>query len=334
MRRGLAIVLMGTVLAALWVGMAVAGEKKIIRISNGVNDVHPAVLGSKKFKEVVEAKLGSKYEIQVYANAQLGDDVRATESVRAGQLEMVVPSTSPLTGLNKDLMVFDLPFLFPNSIVANKVLQGPVGVRLLDSMSPKGLKALAYWENGFRQLSNSVREVKSPADVKGLKIRTMENPLHLAAWRALGANPTPMPFSEVFTAMQQKTIDGQENPVVVIYLQKFNEVQKYVTLTGHIYTPFLLLMNQQLWDGMPADDQKVFMEGAVAGREYILQLNREMTDAQIKKLREAGMTITELTPQQLKTFQDAVQTVYTQFEERIGKKLVDEIRGEVKKYAN
>jgi len=334
MRKGLAIVLMGTVLAALWIGMAVAGEKKIIRISNGVNDVHPAVLGGKKFKEVVEAKLGSKYEIQVYANAQLGDDVRATESVRAGQLEMVVPSTSPLTGLNKDLMVFDLPFLFPNSIVANKVLQGPIGVRLLDSMSPKGLKALAYWENGFRQLSNSVREVKSPADVKGLKIRTMENPMHLAAWRALGANPTPMPFSEVFTAMQQKTIDGQENPVVVIYLQKFNEVQKYVTLTGHIYTPFLLLMNQKLWDGMPADDQKVFMEGAVAGREYILQLNREMTDTQIKKLREAGMTITELTPQQLKAFQDAVQPVYTQFEERIGKKLVDEIRAEVKKYAN
>ena len=334
-RRTVMSLLVLALLAALPAGMAFAGEaKKIIRISNGVNDVHPAVLGAKKFKEVVESKVGARYEIQVYANAQLGDDVRATESVRAGTLEMVIPSTSPLTGLSKELMVFDLPFLFPNSQVATKVLYGPVGQRILDSMSSKGLKGLAYWENGFRQLSNSVREVKSPADIKGLKIRTMENPLHLAAWKALGANPTPMPFSEVFTAMQQKTIDGQENPVVVIYLQKFNEVQKYVTLTGHIYTPFLLLMNQKLWDGMSAEDQKAFMDGAIAGRDYVLQLNKEMTDTQIKKLREFGMTVTELTPQQLKVFQDAVQTVYTQFEDRIGKSLVDEIRAEVKKASN
>ena len=333
-RTGISLLVL-VCLVLLSVGMATAGEaKKIIRISNGVNDVHPAVLGAKRFKEVVESKIGSRYEIQVYANAQLGDDVRATESVRAGTLEMVIPSTSPLTGLSKELMVFDLPFLFPNSQVATKVLYSPVGLRLLDSLSSKGLKGLAYWENGFRQLSNSVREVKSPADVKGLKIRTMENPLHLAAWRALGANPTPMPFSEVFTAMQQKTIDGQENPVVVIYLQKFNEVQKYVTLTGHIYTPFLLLMNQKLFDGMSAEDKKVFMDGAIAGRDYVLQLNREMTDSQIKQLREKGMTVTELTPQQLKAFQDTVQSVYTQFEERVGKSLIDEIRAEVKKASN
>ena len=118
---------------------------------------------------------------------------------------------------------------------------------------------------------------------------------------------------------------------MVIYLQKFNEVQKYVTLTGHIYTPFLLLMNQKLWDGMSAEDQQAFMDGATAGRDYVLQLNREMTDTQIKQLREKGMTVTELTPQQLKAFQDAVQPVYAQFEERIGKSLVDEIRAEVKK---
>ena len=323
------------VLVLLPAGIVTAGEaKKIIRISNGVNDVHPAVLGAKKFKEVVESKVGARYEIQVYANAQLGDDVRATESVRAGTLEMVIPSTSPLTGLSKELMVFDLPFLFPSSQVATKVLYGTVGRRILDSMSSKGLKGLAYWENGFRQLSNSVREVKSPADIKGLKIRTMENPLHLAAWKALGANPTPMPFSEVFTAMQQKTIDGQENPVVVIYLQKFNEVQKYVTLTGHIYTPFLLLMNQKLWDGMSAEDQKAFMDGANAGRDHVLQLNKEMTDTQIKKLREFGMTVTDLTPQQLKVFQDAVQPVYTQFEDRIGKSLLDEMRAAVRQASN
>lgn len=305
--------------------------KKVIKISIGLNEAHPEFLGLKKFKEIVEAKTNGKYDVQPYANAQLGDDVKATEAVRNGTLEMTGPSSSPLAGISKELMVFDLPFLFPNTKVAYQVMDGPVGQKILDTLDSKGIKGLAYWENGFRHLTNSARDVKTPADAKGLKIRTMENPIHLATWKALGANPAPMPFSEVFTAMQQKTIDGQENPVPTIYLSKYNEVQKYCTLTGHVYTPHLLLISKKLWDSLPKEDQKIFQDAAYEARDYVRKISKEMNDSQVTKLREAGMTVTELTDAQRKQFQDAVKPVYDQFADRIGKQIIDEVQAEVAK---
>ena len=248
-----------------------------------------------------------------------------------GNLEMTGPSSSPLTGIVKELGVFDLPFLFPNTEVAYKVMDGPAGQKLLDLMEEKGLKGLAYWENGFRHLTNSAREVKSPADVKGLKIRVMQNPIHLATWKALGANPTPMPFSELFTAMQQKTVDGQENPIPTIYLSKYSEVQKFVTLTGHVYTPHILIIGKKLWDSLPKDDQKVFQQAAYDARDHVRKVSKEMNDSQTAKLKEAGMTVTVLTPAQLKAFQDAVQPVYAEYTDKIGKATVDSIVAEVKK---
>ena len=306
--------------------------KKVIKISIGLNEDSHEYQGLKKFKEVVESKSNGRYEVQMYANAQLGDDVKATESLRAGTLEMTAPSTSPLTGLSKELGVYDLPFLFPNSEIAYKVLDGPVGQKILDSLQSKGLVGLAYWDNGFRHVTNSVREIKSPEDTKGLKIRTMQNPMHLEAWKALGANPTPMPFSEVFTAMQQKTIDGQENPTPTNFQQKFQEVQKFCTLTGHVYTPFVVLMSKKVWDGLPKEDQKIFQDAAYVARDYERQVSADMNKSMVGKLRDAGMKVTELTPDQLKAFQVAVQPVYTKFADQIGKSLVEEIQAEVKKY--
>lgn len=200
---------------------AAAKPAVVIKISNGINELHPTYLACKEFERIVESKLPGKYDVQVYANAQLGDDVRATEGVRMGTLESVATSASPLVGLVPEFNVFDLPFIVTSEKAADAIYDGPVGAKLGALLEPKGIKLLAYYENGFRQLTNSVREVKSPEDLKGMKVRTMQNPIHLAAWKALGANPTPMAFSEVFTAMQQKTIDGQENPIPTIYLSKF-----------------------------------------------------------------------------------------------------------------
>jgi TRAP-type transport system periplasmic protein len=298
----------------------------IIKISNGINEQHPTYLACLKFKEIVESKLPGKYTIQAYANAQLGDDVRATEAVRMGTLEMVATSASPLTGLIPQFMVLDLPFLFASDKQADAVLDGSVGAKLAAASADKGLKLLAYYENGFRQLTNSAHEVKSPADLKGLKIRTMENPIHLAAWKALGANPTPMPFSEVFTAMQQKTIDGQENPIPTIYLSKFYEVQKYVTLSGHVYGPHILLINKKLFDSFPADDQKVIQDAAKESALFQRATNRKMNSDYVGELKKGGMTVTELTPEQVKAFQDAVAPVYAQFEDKIGKDLIAEVK--------
>ena len=311
-------------------GQALA-QSKILKISNGINEQHPSYLANKKFGEILAAKLPGKYTVQVYANAQLGDDVRATEAVRMGTLEMVTTSASPLTGLVPEFNVFDLPFIVPNTKAADAIFDGPIGARLAADLEKKGLKLLCYYENGFRQLTNSARPVKSPADLKGLKIRTMQNPIHLEAFRAMGANPTPMPFSEVFTAMQQGTIDGQENPIPTIWLSKFYEVQKYVSLTGHVYGPHIMLIGKKLWDSFPADDQKIIAAAAQESAVYQRSINRKMNKDFVENLRKAGTTVIELTPEQHKAFVDACNSVYTTWEPKIGKALLDEFRATVAK---
>jgi len=193
-------------------GAAAAKPAVVLKISNGINESHPTYLACVEFEKMVESRLPGKYDVQVYANAQLGDDVRATEGVRMGTLEMVATSASPLTGLVPEFNVFDLPFIVTSFKAADAVYDGPVGKKIGALLEPKGIKLLAYYENGFRQLTNSAREVKSPEDLRGMKVRTMQNPIHLSAWRALGANPTPMPFSEVFTAMQQRPSTGRRIP--------------------------------------------------------------------------------------------------------------------------
>jgi len=331
----LMVVLLSAISLAVFAGgasekpKAAAKPATVLKISNGINEAHPTFLACKEFEKIVESKLPGKYDVQVYANAQLGDDVRATEAVRMGTLEMVATSASPLTGLVPEFNVFDLPFIVTSFKAADAVYDGPIGAKLAALLEPKGIKLLAYYENGFRQLTNSVREVKSPADLKGLKIRTMQNPIHLAAWRALGSNPTPMPFSEVFTAMQQKTIDGQENPIPTIYLQKFYEVQKYVTLTGHVYGPHILLINKKMFDGFPAEDQKIILEAAQASAKFQRETNRKMDRDFIAELKKAGMVVTELTPEQLKAFQEAVKPVYDEWIPKIGKDLVAEFQATV-----
>jgi TRAP-type transport system periplasmic protein len=304
----------------------VLAQSKVLKITTGLTEEHPVYLANKRFGEILAAKLPGKYTVQAYANAQLGDDVRATEAVRMGTLEMVMTSSSPLTGLVPEFNVFDLPFIIPSEKAADAIFDGPVGAKLAAALEPKGLKLLAYYENGFRQLTNSAREVKSPADMKNLKIRTMQNPIHLEAFRAMGANPTPMPFSEVFTAMQQKTIDGQENPIPTIWLNKFYEVQKYITLTGHVYGPQIMLINKKLWDSFPTADQKIIAEAAKETAIYQRGLNRKLNTEFVDKLKKAGNTVTVLTPAQHKAFVDACASVYATWEPKIGKALVDEFK--------
>lgn len=307
-------------------------QKKIIKVGIGLNEQSPQYKGLEKFKEMVEKGSNGRFEVQLYANSQLGDDVKMMEALRMGTQEMTCPSTAPIAGLSKKFMVFDLPFLFPNEKVADQVLDGPVGQKILDSLTEKGIIGLAYWENGFRQLTNNKREVKTPADLKGLKIRTMENPVHLATFRALGANPTPMPFGELFTAMQQGTIDGQENPLTTIYLQKFYEVQKYVSLTNHFYSPFVFMISKKFWDGLSKEDQELIKKAAKEAGAFQRQYNREQMKQMADNLRKAGMVVTELTPEQMEEFRKATEGVYKQFENEIGKDLIEEVKAEIAKY--
>lgn len=306
-------------------------EKRVIKVGIGLNEQSPQYKGLQKFKEIVEKDSKGRLEVQLFANSQLGDDTKMMTALRAGTLEMTCPSTAPIAGLDKKWMVFDIPFLFPNEEIADKIVDGPIGQKLLSSLSSHGIKGIAFWENGYRQLTNSVREVKAPADVKGLKIRTMENPVHLAAFRTLGANPTPMPFGELFTSLQQKTIDGQENPLTTIHLQKFYEVQKYTTLTNHFYSPFVFMFSQKIWDTLPKEDQEIIMKAGKEAGVYERKVNRDMMKESVMALEKAGMVVTKLTPEQQKAFMDATQEVGTKFENEIGKELLAEVKAEIAK---
>lgn len=307
-------------------------EKRIIKVGIGLNEQSPQYKGLQKFKEIVERDSKGRIEVQLFANSQLGDDTKMMTALRAGTLEMTCPSTAPISGLDKKWMVFDLPFLFPNEEVVDKVVDGPIGQKFLDSLSSHGIKGIAFWENGYRQLSNSVRVVKTPEDVKGLKIRTMENPVHLAAFRTLGANPTPMPFGELFTSLQQRTIDGQENPLTTIYLQKFHEVQKYTTLTNHFYSPFVFMFSKKIWDTLPKEDQELIVKAGKEAGAYERKVNREMMTESAANLEKAGMVVTKLTPEQQKAFMDATKDVAAKFENEIGKETVQEMKAEIAKY--
>ena len=326
----IASTVLGLMVAGLMVAApAAAADAKTIKVGIGYNEQSPQYKGLQKFKELVETRSNGRLKVDLFGNSQLGDDAKMMTSLRAGTLEMTMPSTAPIAGLDRQWMVFDLPFLFPNEEVADKVLDGPFGQKFLDGLPTHGIIGMAFWENGFRELTNSVREVKSPEDLKGLKIRTMENPVHLAAFRALGANPTPMPFGELFSALQQKTIDGQENPSPTIFLQKFYEVQKFTTLSNHFYSPFVFMYSKRLWDRLEKQDQDVILAAAKEARLEQRKINRDTMGEAVAGMEKNGMTVTRLTPEQHNAFVEATKDIGKQFEKEFGadnlKALMEEI---------
>lgn len=297
----------------------------------GLNDKSAQYQSMVFFKELVDKNAEGKIEVELYHSSQLGDDREMMEALQMGVQEMTCPSTAPIAPFVNGFKVFDLPFLFPTNESADYVLDGEVGQKLLAQLEEIGIVGLAYWENGYRQLTNSAKSIQSPADVDGLKVRTMENPIHLAAWKTMGANPTPMAFGELFSAMQQKVVDGQENPWGTIYLQNFFEVQSFTTDTGHVYSPFVLMISKKFWDDLPEDLQKIVKDAAVQARDHNRKLNRQMNAEYLEKLKDK-MDVTILTPEQRAAFQEAVQPVYNQFAEEIGKDLIEEVQRQVKEF--
>lgn len=315
------------VVAALFVpGTVFAGgasETQTYRITAGIglNDRSAQYESLEFFKELVESRSNGRIQMELFHSSQLGDDREMMEALQRGEQEMTCPSTAPIAPFVPEFAVFDLPFLFPSYDAADHVLDSHIGQSMLDKLSDVGIKGLVFWENGYRHLTNSARAVRTPDDVRGMRVRTMENPLHLDAWRAMGANPTPMAFGELFSAMQQRVVDGQENPWGTIYLQNFPEVQGYATDTGHIYSPFVLMIGQAYWDRLPADLQKIVMDAAIESRTFNRELNRRYNEEYLEQLRDV-MTVVELTAQQRQQFQDAVQPIYRQYASVVGEDLL------------
>jgi len=308
---------------AFFVNSGMCQDKPInLKLGHAVAVEHPYHLGAVKFAELVAQRTKNKVKIDVYPSTQLGNERDMVEGLQLGTIDLVVTSTGPLGGFVPKMFVVDLPFLFKDRDHAYKVLDGPIGRDLLEAFFGKGIKGLAFWENGFRQITNNVRAIEKPEDLKGIKIRTMENKVHLASFKAFGASPTPMAWSEVYTALQQKTIDAQENPVAIIYHQKIFEVQKYLTLTGHFYSPTPLLMSLKTFNGLSKEVQKIFMDTAMECATYERNLLRDSEAKQIAEVKAKGMQVT--TPNK-KPFQDAAASVYKEFEGQFGKETIDKI---------
>lgn len=310
-----------------------APEKITIRVSNGASESAPTVQASiNVFAPAVEEASNGRITVENYYSSVLGDDTKATEACRSGELEIASTSTAPLVGLIPELAIFDIPFLFNSYEEADAIIDGPIGDILNKKMEEKGLINLAWDENGFRDLTNSVRPVYSPEDLKGLKIRTMENKYHLEAWKALGASPTPMSWNEVFTALQQGIIDGQENPIPNFYSARIQEVNEYITTTGHVYSPLLFLFSKQIFDTYDSETQQILRDAA---RKFALaerSLNREQTELKKQALIDEGCTVVELTAAQKKVFQDKTQSVWASVEKQVGSDLIDVLQTELKDY--
>ena len=288
-------------------------------------------LGISKFKELIEKESSGRIKVQTFPDGQMGNDQSMMDSLKMGSLDMMVTSTAPIANTTKTFLVFDLPFLFSSEKIADTVLDGPAGQEILETLKGTGLIGLVYWENGFRNITNSKRPINSPDDLKGLKIRTMQNPIHLDSFKLWGANPVPLPFNEVFTALEQKVIDGQENPNTLIYDAGFYEAQKYLTITKHFYTPFVLMIGQKTWDKLSPADRTLVQKIAQETKAYERKVNRENNAKYLDLMKKKGIAINEISPQDLEKFKASSKEIYGKFANDIGKARLDSVLAEVAK---
>lgn len=336
MKRILALILCAILACSLFTGCGQTKEQsaqasdtvepikiKLAHVVNEKDGFHSAAL---KFQELVKEKTGGKVEIEIFPNATLGDERTLLEGMQMGTVDMGIITNGPVANFVEEIAVFELPFLFGSPEDAYKVLDGPVGKELLTKLEEVNLKGLAYAERGFRNLTNSKKPVETVADVDGLKIRVMENPVYIDTFKALEANTVPMAWTETLTALQQGTIDGQENPVNVIYSFKLYETQKYLSMTRHTYAPAIFVMSKQKFDKFPEDIQKVVMECAQEAAEYERKINAENEEKQIEELKKNGM---EIVYPDLQPFKDTVQTVYEKYSDKYGE-YINRIQEELK----
>jgi tripartite ATP-independent transporter DctP family solute receptor len=292
---------------------------------------HPQGLGAQKFADLVSAKSGGKMKVKIFPGGTLGGEQQVASAMQGGTVEASMMAPAQLVGMIKEFVLLDFPFAFGNEREADQVLDGPVGKKLLDLMPAKGLVGLAYMEQGYRSITNSKRPIQKMEDIQGLKIRTILNPLYIDMLNALGANAVPMPFPELYTALESKAVDGQENPYATAEASKFYEVQKYMSNTRHIYNPQMLLVSKKFWDGLSADEKKVVQDAAFEARDYQRKVAREMSEKSRQALIKHGMQINDIAPAELQRMRDKVKPVVDKYAAQVGEPLVKEFQAELEK---
>src|SRR5574343_208185 len=285
LRRSLLALAATAALAAPFAAQAQDIKPRLIRFGYGLNEQSNQGRAVKLFAEQVEKASGGKMKVRAIGAAALGPDTQMQQSLIGGAQEMMVGCTATLVGITKEMALWDTPFLFNNVQEADTILDGPIGEKVKAKLQEKGLVGLVYWENGFRNLTNSKRAVTRLEDLDGVKLRVMQNNVFLESFKTLGANAAPLPFSELFSALETKTVDGQENPYNTILSSKFFEVQKYLTVTNHVYSPWIVPVSKKYWDGLSKAEQKVLLDAAKKSRDFERQDTRAEADKALADLK-------------------------------------------------
>lgn len=311
-------------------GLASAQERTLKMNLNGP-DTHPAAAGMKKFAETVAAKTNGRIKVGLFYNGALGSDQAVLSSLKGGTIEMAVMNSGILSSEVKEMALFDFPFLFANEKESDAIVDGPIGKKMHQALDAKGIVGLAYWELGYRQLTNSRRAIQKVEDVDGLKLRVIPSPINIDWVKALGGNPTPMPFPEVYGALEQKAIDGQENPISVIAANKFWEVQKYVALTNHQYNPQSVLISKKVMDTLTPADRKIIEDAAAEAAQHQREQARAAVNANLELLKKNGMTVTQLPPAEVAKLRERMKPVIAKHTANVGEALVNEVQAELAK---
>ena len=314
---------------ALLAAVAVRAETLTARFGVTLSEKTHQGQGAAKFAELVNQKTQGRVQIKVFYNASLGNDVTMTSALQGGTLEFVVPQSSTLTGMVKELEILDFPFLFDNEKEAEAVLDGPLGRKLLERLPEKGLVALGYWENGFFNITNSRRTITRVEDFQGLKLRALQAKISLETIKALGANPVPMAIPELYTALETRTLDGQGTPSSVTYALKLNEVQKYLSLTRHAYGAFVPLVGKKFWDRLGEADRKALLDAALEVRAYQRQVARDQAKSAEQAMAAKGLLINEVSPAERLRMRDKVKPVWDAVSADVGPDIYKEMTGEL-----
>lgn len=301
-------------------------EKTTIKLGHPYDEKQPLHQGTVKFAEIVAQKTNGDVEIKIFPNSTLGSSRDLVEGLQIGTIDMaLVPSTN-VASFYKPIDIFYFPFIFRDKEHAYKVADGPIGQKLYEGLlKEKSIRTLAMFESGFRTITNSKKPIRTPEDFAGIKMRIVDSPINMATFKSLGANGSPMAISEVFTALQQGTVDGQDNPIGNVYAYRYYEVQKYITLTEHQWAGIMLMINDKLWNKIPGEYQKVMAEAAKEAESW----EREEINAKegefLETMKQAGMEVTVLSPEEKAKFQEKMQAVWTEFEDSVGKELVEAV---------
>jgi len=292
---------------------------------------HPHGLGAQRFADIVQQKSGGKMKVSTFGSGTLGGDAQVISSLQGGTIDMTMVSPGLLVGLEKEYALLDLPFLFNNYKEVDAVLDGPVGKKLLEKLPAKGLIGLGYWDHGFRNVTNSKRPIMKLEDLAGLKIRVIQIAQFIEMFNTLGANAVPMSFTELYTALETKTVDGQENPLATVEASKFYEVQKFASLTQHVYNPLVTIFSKKTWDRLSPDERKIIQDAANEAGAYERKVSRETNEKAAEVLKSKGMAVNPIAPQEIERMREKVKPVTEKFVKEGGEALAQEIYAEIAK---